>query len=39
MEPLQEQATEVIAQAEDAKNNMEQTKAECSEMINEEIAT
>jgi uncharacterized coiled-coil DUF342 family protein len=38
MEPLQERATEVIAQVEDAKKNMAQTQAECTEMINDEIA-
>jgi hypothetical protein len=37
MEPLQEWAVEVIAQAEEAKKNMAQTQAECAEMINEEI--
>jgi predicted nucleic acid-binding Zn-ribbon protein len=38
MEPLQEWATEVIAQVEDAKKNMAQTQAECAGMINDEIA-
>jgi uncharacterized coiled-coil DUF342 family protein len=38
MEPLQERAAEVIAQAEDTKKNMAQTQAECTEMINDEIA-
>jgi hypothetical protein len=33
MEPLQELAAEVIAQAEEAKKNMAQTQAECTEMI------
>jgi hypothetical protein len=37
MEPLQELAAEVIAQAEEAKKNMAQIQAECTEMINEEI--
>jgi DNA repair exonuclease SbcCD ATPase subunit len=38
MEPLQERAAEVIAQAEEAKKNMAQTQAECTEMISDEIA-
>jgi hypothetical protein len=39
MEPLQELAVEVIAQAEEAKKNMAQIQAECTEMINEEITS
>jgi hypothetical protein len=37
MEPLQELAAEVIVQEEEEKKNMEQTQAECAEMINEDI--
>jgi hypothetical protein len=37
MEPLQELATEIIAQSEEEKKNMAQTQAECTEMIWEEI--
>jgi hypothetical protein len=37
MEPLQELATEVIAQEEEEKKNMAQTQAECTKMIWEEI--
>jgi hypothetical protein len=38
MEPLQEWAAEVIAQAEEAKKNMAQTQAECAGMVSDEIA-
>jgi predicted nucleic acid-binding Zn-ribbon protein len=38
MEPLQERATEVIAQAEEAKTYMAQTQAECARMVSDEIA-
>jgi hypothetical protein len=37
MEPLQELVVEVVWQEEEEKKNMEQTQAECVEMINEEI--
>jgi len=37
MEPLQERETKVIAQVEDRKRNMEQSQAECVDMINDEI--
>ena len=37
MEPLQEHATKVTTQAEDAKKNMAQTQVECAEMIDDKI--
>lgn len=37
MEPLQELATKVIAQVEEAKKKMVQTQSECAKMISEEI--
>jgi peptidoglycan hydrolase CwlO-like protein len=38
MEPLQEWVAEVLAQAEEAKEHIAQTQAECVELISDEIA-
>jgi hypothetical protein len=37
MEPLQDQATQLIAQLEEEKKNMAKTHAECTTMVQEEI--
>jgi len=37
MEPLQERATKVIAQAEEEKKNMVKIQIECGEIIRKEV--
>jgi hypothetical protein len=38
MEPLEEQISEVLTQAEESKEHIAQTQAECMELISDEIA-
>jgi hypothetical protein len=37
MEPLQDQAVEMIAELEEEKKNMEQTQAECTSTVKKEF--